>query len=964
MAEIPRLGLKQLREIVTDAGELQKGARIVDEGGLSHLSRYEHKLFADAAGSSTYKVQILFEDKGVRGRCSCMAARSRPFCKHAAALLVAWSNAPDSFAVADSAPAGMGDGKKKAVRKGKVDAGALMGKGVEQVSTLVRELAVAGVAAMADDRAAQVRALGENLREHKLRRLSGKTVALADMLDRARHAGDGFDESAYTELLADLLLTARKLEKHLGGEALDDRHVEELIGKTWTKKDRAPVAGLELVEVGFLSRETADDFVIRESRFVELGSGEHYAEKQILPAFLARRTPPKPSYAGAVLAGAGGSLYPSYAPRRIDLEAPQKAALDAAALDRLAGRALPGVKAAIAALQEHKKDVFAPETLPVAIACEMVIADRGRLQLADADGSAVFLPDDDRIADRVATALAGATLRTVVGDLLLDGALPTIVPLAVVVEGRRGLQLRSVLVVDPARGSRKIRAALPEEGGRSNWALTARAMGLSTAAIALGEVREELASLLFAGLTSVTPRRVEPLATRLKELSLARQGDVLAALAARPEPAERLEDLVKLHQVLGIALSRLAGAATIDKAALEASAMFQSVFVRKSDEVLEPAEIAARVARGEINRFEAATRYARHYEALPPEELVGKAFPTWADGSASPFVALAARRHPERALEEANAIIADGCGAAGAGERTGRHGRRLAPPRMATLTALRVLEALGEPGKPGLRLAAERHTDHTIRGLARVAMGRLAGAQALDVKQAGEHRGALLNAASKDERARAAERLADMGDVDAIPLLRISFAGDVTLDVRDAAGRALGRLGDADSVDTFIQALHRRGDDPQTAVTAAMALGYLGDVRGIDALLDAYAAAWRPEIVSDALSAVGPAAIPLLVRFVEDRPQLLERRTARAIFETLPADALRDALVARLDELASASDEVYVARAATLVDLAHGKADVLGPVGRHVTAARPHLGAKGAGRDARALFKKAGGKPA
>ncbi len=627
-------------------------------------------------------------------------------------------------------------------------------------------------------------------------------------------------------------------------------------------------------------------------------------------------------------------------------------------------RALPGVKAAIAALQEHKKDVFAPETLPVAITCEMVIADRGRLQLADADGAAVFLPDDDRVADRVATALAGATLRTVVGDLFLDGALPTIVPLAVVVEARRGLELRSVLVVDPARGSRKVRVAAPEEAGTSSWALTARAMGLSTAAIALGEVREELAGLLFAGLTSVTPRRVEPLATRLRELSLAKQGDVLAATAARPEPAERLDDLIKLHQVLGIALSRLAGAATIDKAALEASAMFQSVFVRKSDEVLAPAEIAARVARGEINRFEAATRYARHYESLPPEELVGQAFPTWADGSASPFVALAARRFPERALEEANAIVADGSGTGSAAERKGRYGRRLAPPRMATITALRVLEALGEPGKPGLRVAAERHTDHTIRGLARSAMGRLAGAQALDLKQAGEHRGALLNAAGRDERARAASRLADLGDVDAIPLLRISFAGDVAADVRDAAGRALGRLGDADSVDTFIQALHRRGDDPANAVTAAMALGYLGDVRGIDALLEAYAAAWRPDIIADALTTVGPAAVPLLVRFVEERPQLLERRTARTVFETLPADSLRDALVARLDELAAATDDDYVARAGTLVALAHGRADVLGPVGRHVMTARPHLGAKGAGREARALFKKAGGKPA
>jgi len=275
-----------------------------------------------------------------------------------------------------------------------------------------------------------------------------------------------------------------------------------------------------------------------------------------------------------------------------------------------------------------------------------------------------------------------------------------------------------------------------------------------------------------------------------------------------------------------------------------------------------------------------------------------------------------------------------------------------------------VLEALGTDGKAGLRMAAERHTDHTIRGLARIAMGRLAGAQSLDVKQAGELRGALLNAASKDERARAAGRLADMGDVDAIPLLRISFAGDVASDVRDAAGRALGRLGDADSVDTFIHALHGRAGDASNAVTAAMALGYIGDVRGIDALLAAYESMWRPEIIADALTAVGPAAVPLLVRFVENRPGLLKRSTARTVFETLPAEALHEALVERLDEMRSLSDDDYVARATTLIDLVQSRDSIADPVGRHITAARPHLGAKGAGREARALFKKAGGKPA
>ncbi len=46
---------------------------------------------------------------------------------------------------------------------------------------------------------------------------------------------------AYTELASDLLLTARKIEKHLvGGEPLDDRHVEELVGRTCRRRIARP----------------------------------------------------------------------------------------------------------------------------------------------------------------------------------------------------------------------------------------------------------------------------------------------------------------------------------------------------------------------------------------------------------------------------------------------------------------------------------------------------------------------------------------------------------------------------------------------------------------------------------------------------------------------------------------------------------------------------------------------------
>src|SRR5262249_35032352 len=161
-------------------------------------------------------------------------------------------------------------------KTGKTAAEDLMKQGVQSVGTLVGELGVSGVASIGPDRPAQIRALGENLRAQRLRRLSARTIALAGLLEGPPPA------IAHTDLACDLLLTVRKLERHLAGEALDNRTVEELIGKTWRKSDRTPATGLDLVEYAFSARTTSDDFLIRESRFLDLGSGVHYSEKQIL----------------------------------------------------------------------------------------------------------------------------------------------------------------------------------------------------------------------------------------------------------------------------------------------------------------------------------------------------------------------------------------------------------------------------------------------------------------------------------------------------------------------------------------------------------------------------------------------------------------------------------------------------------------------------------------------------------
>src|SRR5215471_10345832 len=225
----PRISLADLRGFISDAGELAKGTQIADSGALQNLAQHEQKLFCEAKGSgqAPYRVSLAFGEKPgeLKARCSCMAARSRPFCKHSAALLVSWSRAPESFVVSDAPPVSDAPAKKTAVRTGKVSGTDLMAHGVERVATLVRELSVAGIAAAGVDRAEQVRQLGEGLRENRLRRLSARTLELAGMLDTAIARRGHVDAVAYADLLSDMLLTSRKLQRHLGGETLENRYV-------------------------------------------------------------------------------------------------------------------------------------------------------------------------------------------------------------------------------------------------------------------------------------------------------------------------------------------------------------------------------------------------------------------------------------------------------------------------------------------------------------------------------------------------------------------------------------------------------------------------------------------------------------------------------------------------------------------------------------------------------------------
>ena len=927
------VGVSDLRGIIVDSDELKKGTKIFDDKGISNLARHDNKVFAEAAGSGSapYRVSLAFSNTSqeVRARCTCMAARSRPFCKHAAALLVAWSRAPESFVVSEGPPAGAGgEAKKKTVKKGATETKSLMKEGVDQVGTLVRELATSGVATIGEDRPPQIQKLGENLRENKLRRLSAKTLDLAHMLDAAV-TERSLPAIAYMDLVADLLLTAKKLDKHLGGEAIDDKHVEELIGKTWKKDDRKPVSGLDLVEYAYLTRTTSDDYVIRESRFFDVTSGSHFAEKQIVPRFLAKSTDPKRSRAGDVLLGVRGSTYPGYAPIRLDVaDLGDPKPLDHATLEKLADKALPSVGAALSALQEHRKDVFAPDLVPVAVKVDTLFSRKGRMQAVDTAGDALHIANDAGLEERLGSALRGAKLVALLGDVGIEAALPTLWPHAVVAEGPLGLVLTTLVAPEGAESA----ASAPPEGSAA-WNAAAREAGASTAAIALAEVREELADAFVLGLGSLGPRTADPLAARLKELGMAKQAALLEALAQKPDAESKLDELVKLYQILGIALVRLAGATTVDRSTMTPVPTYESVFVEKPAAWLSPRETARERGAGHLNRYEAAVHYAHYYESLTAEELSKSVYPTWADGSAMPYVVRAFAGKPEEARAAATTALVSKGG------------------RVAKITAIRVLESLDDPKAHNLlAVLAEGESDAGIRGIAADARDAVSIRKGQDrstaqtwrkmvLQKASELTQQVLSATTKDVREMAVDELVRLGARGSIPVLRQAFFSDPASGVRKAAAMGLAQLGDTEMVETFVEMLKKRDEDDREAKLAADALGRLGDARGLEELLAAFREGYKPAVVGEALRAMGPAALEPLLDVIDREPKLVERKVAIDVVRLLAENDVEKALVERLT--AMPKDDSFAPVAAVYLKLSAGHPGLRRAVGKAVLELLP-----------------------
>jgi HEAT repeat protein len=281
-------------------------------------------------------------------------------------------------------------------------------------------------------------------------------------------------------------------------------------------------------------------------------------------------------------------------------------------------------------------------------------------------------------------------------------------------------------------------------------------------------------------------------------------------------------------------------------------------------------------------------------------------------------------------------------------EAPARGAWRPATTRLAKLSAIRVLAAVGTP-EATRRLRDLRSRMDLDRSLVahtqRLVAGPILPGPALDslVSQ-------VLTAASKEDRAAAIAELAGSASIEAIPVIRAALR-DRTFQVRKAAAYALAALGDTESLDRFVAWMD--GDDHELAKVGAQAIGLLGDLRGAGAILGALARGFSPTTVRESLELLGPWVLGPLLDLVETTPDLAKRASVSSLVKTFPGESTAATLQAWMH--GAAGDSAQLARRAVFaLDVASARADVIELLSGWVSAQLATVGHA----DARALKKK------
>ncbi len=381
------------------------------------------------SGSTPYRIDITFKDGGNKPstKCSCPAWRRNPFCKHIAAVLLAWAGQASSFAIVEapavetkakparsskkaeddeSGPAA--ETAKKTKANEEAEKRALIENGLSQATDLLSELAAGGLLAVTTQQADGVLKLAELLISQKLTKLGRAMQVLSIRLRQFSAANSSSGNQSSTDNtsiaipLADAWLTLAATRQALQADAASVESaydLEDLLGTRFDESRLSKFTSEAVLEVAFEEQADEIGFVAGTSYLLDLASGEVMLDLKIVPARLAERERKRPY--NSLLANCQLASSRSKAPRRVKVSTiGQQQAITPEAIARARRHAVTTIAVLRRRLAEQVTDpladhellaLFAPEAFQI-IDLPPTGKKAGGQQLLLVDAEGVALP--------------------------------------------------------------------------------------------------------------------------------------------------------------------------------------------------------------------------------------------------------------------------------------------------------------------------------------------------------------------------------------------------------------------------------------------------------------------------------------------------------------------------------------------------------------------------------------------
>jgi hypothetical protein len=379
-----RLELLQIKRWVGET-TFERGLDYADRGKIAHAAREGDVLTAEVEGSTPrgaekpamYRVRVDLEPPVPRAGCTCPVRR--PFCKHAAAVLILWQREPEAFAEQPGEAAQRNREPSKADRRRQ-----MLLEELEAVRGMLSDFAIHGVTARGKqwvDAVPQILATARRRRQ----------LRLAELLDELQRqvTGATAPDPRHADLLMDLWFTLEATRRYVEGKPIEERVLEQLIGTTPREAGLARRYHVPLLELAYEQFPGPLGARHDVSYLIDMNSGELFVERLVVPARRAQREEPKPWYPEPLVATEMG-IYPGYPPLRIALIG---VAAGSTSLSDAVVQALDLGEASLAAIHERlaqsAADPFAPEQTFALLKPHGLLERSGVLHLLDAEGYCV-----------------------------------------------------------------------------------------------------------------------------------------------------------------------------------------------------------------------------------------------------------------------------------------------------------------------------------------------------------------------------------------------------------------------------------------------------------------------------------------------------------------------------------------------------------------------------------------------